>query len=72
MVEEAPAAPPLSPRQVDVLALVATGAPYAVVAERLGLSAQTVKSYMRDLLVVLGAHGRHEAVAEARRRGLLP
>ncbi|MDN4163241.1 helix-turn-helix transcriptional regulator [Nocardioides abyssi] len=64
--------PALTPRQVDVLSLVATGASYAAVGERLGLSAQTVKSYMRDLLVVLGAHSRHEAVAEARRLRLVP
>ncbi|GGO78518.1 helix-turn-helix transcriptional regulator [Nocardioides deserti] len=62
----------LSPRQVDVLSLVATGASYATVGERLGLSPQTVKSYMRDILVVLGVHSRHEAVAEARRRRLVP
>lgn len=62
----------LSPRELDVLAQVATGASYAETAARLGLSAQTVKSYMRDLLPRLGAHSRHEAVVIARRQGLLP
>jgi DNA-binding NarL/FixJ family response regulator len=63
---------PLSSREIDVLAQVATGATYAVAGERLGLSAQTVKSYMRDILVRLDAHSRHEAVVIARTRGLLP
>jgi DNA-binding CsgD family transcriptional regulator len=72
MVSDGPSRPDLSPRQLDVLSLVATGATYAAVGERLGLSAQTVKSYMRDLLVVLGAHSRHEAVADARRLRLVP
>lgn len=72
LVLDPPDGPALTPRQVDVLSLVATGASYAAVGERLGLSAQTVKSYMRDLLVILGAHSRHEAVAEARRRRLVP
>jgi len=63
---------PLSPRELDVLAQVATGATYAEAGDRLGLTAQTVKSYMRDILVRLDAHSRHEAVVVARTRGLLP
>lgn len=62
----------LSARELDVLAQVATGASYAETATRLGLAPQTVKSYMRDLLVRLGAHSRHEAVVIARRQGLIP
>ncbi|MEQ6902825.1 LuxR C-terminal-related transcriptional regulator [Nocardioides sp. YIM 152588] len=65
-------APSLTRRELDVLTQVATGAPYAEVAERLGIAPQTVKSYMRDLIATLGVHSRHEAVVEARRRGLLP
>lgn len=61
----------LTPREVDVLAVVATGASYATVAERLGLRPQTVKSYMRDVMARLGVHSRHEAVVAARRHGLL-
>lgn len=65
-------APHLTVREVDVLALAAGGHSYAEIARRLGLSAQTVKGYMRDVIVHLGVHGRHEAVVCARRFGLLP
>ncbi|MEV4443775.1 LuxR C-terminal-related transcriptional regulator, partial [Streptomyces sp. NPDC049577] len=74
----APAAPPpgcavpLSPREVDVLACVASGATNAGTAARLGLRPETVKSYLRSGMRKLGAHTRMEAVVAARRAGLLP
>ncbi|MDT3398051.1 LuxR C-terminal-related transcriptional regulator [Streptomyces sp. B1866] len=62
----------LSPREVDVLACVATGATNAAAAERLGLRPETVKSYLRSSMRKLGAHTRLQAVVEARRAGVLP
>ncbi|MFE5967919.1 response regulator transcription factor [Streptomyces sp. NPDC056463] len=67
-----PADVSLTPREVDVLAAVATGATNAVAAERLGLRAETVKGYLRSAMRKLGAHTRLEAVVAARRAGLLP
>ncbi len=68
-----PAAPPqLTPRELDVLASVASGATNAVAAERLRLRPETVKSYLRSAMRKLGAHTRLEAVVAARRAGLLP
>lgn len=61
----------LSTREIDVLSLVAEGCSYPEVATRLGLSPQTVKTYMRDICAKLGVRGRHEAVVVARRQGLL-
>ncbi|MFG2495808.1 response regulator transcription factor [Streptomyces caniferus] len=66
------AGPVLSPREVDVLACVASGATNAVVAERLGLRPETVKSYLRSGMRKLGAHTRLQAVVAARRAGVLP
>lgn len=63
---------PLSEREVDVLAHVATGLQNGEIAVELSVSAETVKSYLRSALVKLGAHTRHEAVSLARRAGLLP
>ncbi|WP_369696868.1 response regulator transcription factor [Streptomyces sp. XD-27] len=62
----------LSPREVDVLACVASGATNAAAAERLGLRPETVKSYLRSAMRKLGARTRLQAVVEARRAGLLP
>ncbi|WP_391961223.1 helix-turn-helix transcriptional regulator [Streptomyces somaliensis] len=67
-------APPegLAPREVDVLAVVATGATNAEAARRLGVRPETVKGYLRSAMRKLGAHTRLEAVVAARRAGLLP
>jgi DNA-binding CsgD family transcriptional regulator len=62
----------LAPREVDVLACVAAGATNATAAARLGLSPETVKGYLRSAMRRLGAHTRGEAVAAARRAGVLP
>ncbi|MFH9612647.1 response regulator transcription factor [Streptomyces pratensis] len=64
--------PRLAPREVDVVACVASGATNAAAAERLGLRPETVKSYLRSAMRKLGAHTRLEAVVAARRAGLLP
>lgn len=65
-------APQLSPRELDVLSQVALGCTYPEAARRLSLQPGTVKSYMQTVMVKLGAHSRHEAVATARRLHLLP
>lgn len=62
----------LSPREVDVLACVASGATNATTADRLGLRPETVKSYLRSSMRKLGAHTRLQAVVSARRAGVLP
>jgi LuxR family transcriptional regulator, regulator of acetate metabolism len=66
------AAGPLSPRELDVLALVAMGCGNAEVGRRLGLLPETVKSYLRNAMRKLGTHSRMETVIAARRHGLLP
>ncbi|MFF0792700.1 response regulator transcription factor [Streptomyces spiralis] len=62
----------LAPRELDVLTCVAAGATNATAAARLGLGPETVKSYLRSAMRKLGAHTRGEAVATARRAGVLP
>ncbi|WP_413806611.1 LuxR C-terminal-related transcriptional regulator [Streptomyces sp. OE57] len=69
---ERPSGVELSPREVDVLACVASGATNSAAAERLGLRPETVKSYLRSSMRKLGARTRLHAVVEARRAGLLP
>lgn len=70
-----PARPPLAqltPRELDVLSAIASGATNASAAARLRLRPETVKSYLRSAMRKLGAHTRLEAVSNARRSGQLP
>ena len=62
----------LSPRELDVLALVAVGCGNAETGRRLGLLPETVKSYLRNAMRKLGTHTRMETVVAARHAGLLP
>ncbi|MFF5964677.1 response regulator transcription factor [Streptomyces collinus] len=67
-----PARVRLAPREVDVLACVAAGATNAVAADRLGVTPETVKGYLRSAMRKLRARTRGEAVVAARRAGWLP
>ena len=62
----------LTPREQDVLALVAQGLPDDQIAERLVLSVRTVHHHVSAVLAKLGVATRREATTEAHRRGLLP
>jgi DNA-binding NarL/FixJ family response regulator len=61
----------LTPREREVLDLVASGRSNRSIAELLGISDHTVKFHVRALLEKLGADTRADAVARALRRGLL-
>jgi PAS domain S-box-containing protein len=61
----------LTPRQREVLALLAEGASTTQIAATLGLAEETVRNHIRQLLRRLGVHTRLAAVAHARREGLL-
>jgi PAS domain S-box-containing protein len=62
---------PLTQRQSEVLELLAMGESTEGIAATLRLSRATVRNHIRDLLRALGTHSRIEAVAEARRRGVI-
>jgi PAS domain S-box-containing protein len=63
--------PCLTPRQREILNLVASGLSTAEIARELTLSPETVRNHLRNASRELGAHNRVEAVARARRVGLL-
>ena len=69
-----PLEPPgvLSPRQREVLELLAAGLSGKEIATRLGLSESTIKSYRKSLYARLRAGRRSQALANARRMSLLP
>lgn len=61
----------LTPRQGEVLRLLANGVPAKVIATRLGIAEVTVRNHIQAILTELRCHSQLEAVAEARRRGVL-
>jgi DNA-binding NarL/FixJ family response regulator len=61
----------LSPREREVLRLVAAGATNRDVADALGVGMETIKTLMARTFAKLGASRRAEAVSEAHKRGLL-
>lgn len=62
----------LTARQHEVLELIAGGATAKAIATRLGVAEVTVRNHIRGILLQLGCHSQLEALAEARRRRLLP
>lgn len=62
----------LTPRELEVLALVAQGLRNADIAEQLFLSPKTVDHHVSAILRKLGMHTRAEASAEAVRLGVVP
>jgi DNA-binding NarL/FixJ family response regulator len=61
----------LTPREIDVLRLLANGRTTAAIAAELFLSAHTVRNHISSILSKLGAHSKLEAVAVAARDGLV-
>ncbi|MFA9431855.1 AAA family ATPase [Egicoccus sp. AB-alg2] len=62
----------LTPRQVEVLGLLVTGATNPEIAERLVLSVRTVDHHVSAVLTKLGVGSRREVAARAEELGLLP
>ncbi|HET9014155.1 MAG TPA: response regulator transcription factor [Thermomicrobiaceae bacterium] len=80
LATEAPARPapgpdsdaePLTPREREVLQLIAEGLPNKAIAGALGISEHTVKFHVGAILDKLGAASRAEALARAARAGLI-
>jgi LuxR family maltose regulon positive regulatory protein len=63
---------PLTARELEVLGLLAAGAPNRAIAERLVVTQETVKKHLSHLFDKLGVANRTQAVARARELGLLP
>jgi two-component system, NarL family, nitrate/nitrite response regulator NarL len=61
----------LTPREIEVLELLAEGLPNKAIAARLSISDQTVKFHVAGICGKLGAANRTDAVRRAVRRGLI-
>lgn len=68
---DAAAGPHLSPRQQEVLELMARGLTNGEIGTELGVTERTVKAYAQELYDKLGVRNRAGAVAEAAKLGLL-
>lgn len=71
-VRPAPEIPLLSPREQEVLVLIARGFSYAEIARLQTVSVHTVQTHIKNLYAKLSVHSKNEAVFEASRLGLLP
>ncbi len=63
--------PHLSPRQQQVLLLMAEGMTNAEIGGKLGVTERTIKAYAQELYDKLGVRNRAGAVAEAAKHGML-
>jgi two-component system, NarL family, nitrate/nitrite response regulator NarL len=71
-VDPSLASPPrLSARERETLTLLAAGYSTALMAEKMGISRETVRNHVKSLLRSLGASSRAEAVAKGRDVGLI-
>jgi NarL family two-component system response regulator YdfI len=71
MEEELAVGEPLTPRETEVLAMLAEGAGNKQIATRLRISEHTVKFHVSSILAKLGAASRTEAVARGFKEGLV-
>jgi DNA-binding NarL/FixJ family response regulator len=63
---------PLTARELTVLSHVVSGRSDKDIGNQLAVSVGTVKTHVKSILAKLGARGRTEAAAIARRRGIFP
>lgn len=61
----------LTPREMDVLRLMALGLTNKKIADRLAVNERTIKYHVGSILAKLEASNRTQAVTEAARRGLI-
>ena len=72
-LRELPTSPPmtLTPREIEVLGMLAEGLGNKTIARRLGISEHTVKFHVSSLFTKLNAKSRTEAVTLGARQGLI-
>src|SRR5690606_8872833 len=66
-----PAESPLTPRETEILRMVAKGLSFETVGEVIGISPHTVVTHVKKIYRKLAVHSRGEAVYEASQMGLL-
>jgi len=69
--EPEPTTPRLTPREYEVLSLMADGRDPRAIASSLGLSIHTSRGYVKSILAKFGVHSQLEALVYALRNGIL-
>ena len=62
---------PLTPHEIRIVGMLAGGDSYRAVADRLGVSVNTVRNYIRSIYEKLEVHTKSEAVSKALRARLI-
>jgi NarL family two-component system response regulator LiaR len=70
-IERRALAEALTPREREILHLIAEGADNKTIADRLVVSPHTVRTHVQNVLAKLGAHSKLEALTIAAKRGLV-
>jgi predicted ATPase/class 3 adenylate cyclase/DNA-binding CsgD family transcriptional regulator len=70
-IDDQPLADPLTPRELEVLQLIANGLTNQEIADSLFIAIGTVKSYTSQIYSKLGVNNRTQAIARARELGLI-
>jgi len=70
-LEERAASPTLTPREIEVMRLVASGRRDKEIAVALSISSQTARVHMKNIFAKLGVSDRTEAMSVAIRRGII-
>jgi DNA-binding NarL/FixJ family response regulator len=63
--------PELTPREVEVMRLIARGRRNKEIAAELGIGEETARGHVKNILSKLGLHDRTEAMAVALKRGIV-
>jgi DNA-binding NarL/FixJ family response regulator len=71
VTEPEPSSPRLTPREYEVLTLMAEGRDPRSIATHLGLSIHTSRGYVKSILAKFGVHSQLEALVYALRNGIL-
>ena len=69
--DEVPPAEPLTPRELEVLRLLAEGLDSATICARLAIAPNTLRTHTQNMMSKLGTHSKLETVAYALRTGLI-